>query len=310
MSNKNSGFATINGTAAALPQKTILVLGIGRGGTSMVAGVLSKLGIYMGDGLSSRYQDSTLLDCLKRNDKKQAKKIIKERDASYPVWGVKKLRLWRWERLFRERVYVVVVRDIFATANRRTTIYNISLLAEMFKVLGLNFALLLFLWTTKRPIFIASYEKALLFPDDFIAGLADFLGLADNPEQRTEAAQFINPSPPTYTNTLVNFKAINANKAYLGYIDLLEAQKITGWALSTLHNDPLMLELFINGTYRHSVSTQLSRRDVIRQNPHYYEHCGFVFHLAEGEGLTPGDHVDVRIAGQDQALNNSPQAFI
>ncbi len=309
MSNKNSGFSIINGDAANLTHKTVLVVGIGRGGTSMVAGVLSKLGIFMGEGLSSRYQDNALLDCLQRNDKKQAKKIIKERNSCYPVWGVKKLRLWRWNHLFRERVYVVILRDIFATANRRVTLYNISLLSEMFKVLGLNFSLLLFLWLTKRPLFIASYEKALMFPEEFVTGLSVFLGL-ENPIGFTDAVQFINPSPPTYTNTLVKFKVIADNKTYQGYIDALEARQIIGWAVSLLNTGPVVLDLFVNGLYKQTVSTHLSRLDVSSQDPRFYEHCGFVFYLPEEDSLRPGDTIEVKIAGQNIALNNSPQEFI
>ncbi|WP_019865516.1 sulfotransferase family protein [Methylovulum miyakonense] len=309
MKKNNTGYSTLNGDASGLAQKTVLVLGIGRGGTSMVAGVLSKLGIYMGDGLSSRYQDTALLDCLKRNDKKQAKKIIKERDGKYPVWGIKKLRLWRWNRLFRQPVYVVILRDIFATANRRMSIFNISLLSEMFKVLGLNFKLLLFLRFTKRPVFIASYEKALLFPEDFVAGLAEFLGL-DDPTQIAEAVEFIKPSPPTYTNTLVNFKAIKKNKDYVGYIDALASNRVSGWALSTLHRDPVSLELLVNGVLVQTITTYLSRPDVPKRNKRFHELCGFEFRLPDGVLLETGDQIDVRFEGHQQSLNNSPQEFV
>jgi hypothetical protein len=310
MHNDNSGFSIVNGAAAGLSRKTVLVMGVGRGGTSMVAGVLSKLGIYMGDGLSSRYQDAALLDCLKRNDKKQAKKIIQARNAAHPVWGMKKLRhLWRWNNLFHEPVYVVVLRDVFATANRRVTIYNVSLWSEMFKVLGLSFWLLVFLRLTKRPIFIASYEKTLLYPEDFVNGLAAFLGL-DNPAQLSEAVQLIRPSPPTYTNTLVNQRVIKKNKDYVGYIDVLEAKRVVGWALSTLHAEPVELELIVNGTLKQTVTPHLPRPDVPRQNKGFYEWCGFEFVLAEGDWLASGDRIDVRFAGKDISLNNAPQTLV
>lgn len=313
MSNKNSGFTTPNGDAAHLAHQTVLVLGVGRGGTSMVAGVLSKLGVYMGEGLSSRYQDNLLLDCLHRNDKKQAQQIIHDRNALYPLWGMKKLRyLWRWRHLFREPVYVVVFRDVFATANRRAGIYNnTTLVSEMLKVLGLNFWLLIFLKFNKRPVFIASYEKALLSPEGFTTGLAQFLGLGqaqDWPSQFAEAVRFINPSPPTYTNTLVNFKAIAANQSHAGYIDRLEPSQIVGWALSKAHQEPVSVDLFINGQYKQTASAHLSRQDVSGQG--YHEHCGFVFRLAARELLNKGDVVAVRITGEDISLNNSPQEFV
>lgn len=309
MSNDNTGFSTLNADAAGLPEKTVLVMGIGRGGTSMVAGVLSKLGIYMGDGLSSRYQDSALLDCLARNDKKQAKRIIQERNSLYPVWGIKKLRLWRWNPLFREPVYVVVLRDLFATANRRVTIYNISLVKEMFKVLWLNFWLLLFLSFNKRPVFIASYEKALLNPENFVDGLAAFLGL-DSTAQKAEAVAFIKPSPATYTNTLVNYRAIEKNKDYVGYIDLLEPRRISGWALSTLHPEPVSVDVWVNGTLKQTATANLPRPDVASQNKRFHETCGFECLLDEADAFVADDQIDIRIAGMAISLNNSPQKFV
>jgi hypothetical protein len=140
MKKDNVGVNTLNGSAADLAHKTVLVLGAGRGGTSMVAGALSKLGIYMGESLSSYYEDGVLANCLSQNDKQQAKKIIQERNDKYSMWGFKKpsLRLWLWLNLFREPVYVVVFRDAFATANRRVISLDKSLFSEMFKVVLIN----------------------------------------------------------------------------------------------------------------------------------------------------------------------------
>ncbi len=309
MINNNTGFTVLNGDAADLAYKTVLVLGIGRGGTSMVAGVLAKLGVYMGEQLSSRYQDSMLLDCINRNDKRQAKKIIHERNGKYPVWGVKKLRLWRWDKLFREPVYVVIFRDIFATANRRVTLFNIELLTEMFKIVGLNFLLLVFLRLSKRPILIVSYEKALLFPEDFVTGLSLFLGL-DDPVKKAEAAQFINPSPTEYTASLLNYRANREKRAYLGYIDQLDVNLITGWALSTSNPHPVYLELFVNGVLKQSVTADLSRPDVASEDRRFHENCGFVFELSGDDSLNSGDIIDVRIAGSTEGLVNSPKEHL
>ncbi|MDO9103830.1 MAG: hypothetical protein Q7U57_02590 [Methylovulum sp.] len=308
MNNKNTGFTVLNGDAAQLPHKTVLVLGIGRGGTSMAAGVLSKLGVYMGDQLNSRYQDSSLLDCINRKDKKQAQKIIAERNRLYPVWGIKKLRLWRWDKLFRAPVYVVVFRDLCATANRRVTLFNTSLLSEMFKVLGLNFLLLVFLRLSKRPILIASYEKALLNPEDFVTNLSSFLGI-DDPEKFTAAVQFINPSPSEYTTSPVNYRTARASRERLGYIDKLEPNRIAGWALSIATPEPLSVELLINGILKQTITANLPRPDVAREDDRFHERCGFIFRLADGQSLKHGDRIDVRIADTTDTLINSPQQF-
>lgn len=310
MSNKNTGFAILNGDAASLPAKTVLVLGVGRGGTSMAAGTLSKLGVYMGDQLSSRYQDSALLDCINRNDKKQAKKIIRERNEQHPVWGIKKLHLWRWDRLFREPVYVVIFRDLFATANRRSALFNVSLVTEMFKLLGLNFLLLVFLRLTKRPVLLASYEKALLYPEEFVKGLSSFLGL-DDQARIAEAVQFITPSPADYTTSPVNYrKAAQESTDYLGYIEQVNTNQVSGWALSLSDAHPVIVELIVNGIPKQAIPAHLRRPDVAHEDPRFHENCGFAFRLVDDDCLKNGDVIDVRIADTTTALINSPQKFI
>lgn len=308
MDNKNLGFAIVNGDAADMPEKTILVLGIGRGGTSMMAGVLSKLGIYMGEELTSRYQDSTLLDCIKRNDKKRAKKIILERNQSHSVWGIKKLRLWRWDNLFRKPVYVVIFRDLVATANRHATLFNVPLLPEMIKMFGQQFLLLLFVRLTKRPLFIASYEKALLYPEDLVPGLAAFLGLDHSREAVAEAIRFISPSPAGYTDSPINYRTAQQTRDQVGYIDRIEAGAISGWALSTKESKPVGLALFIDGKYQQTLTANLARPDVAAADSRFHENCGFVFRLADTR-LQGGERIDVRFADTDKGLLNSPRTY-
>jgi hypothetical protein len=308
MIRNNTGLTCLNGAAADLANKTVLVLGVGRGGTSMAAGALSKLGVYMGDRLSSRYQDRALLDCMLRKDKKQAIQIIGERNHRFALWGMKKLHMRNWDKLFREPVYVVVFRDLFATANRRVLLYNTSMVAEMLKVLGLHLMLLMFLWRTRRPTLLVSYEKALIDPEGFVRGLCAFLGLQD-PAGIGAAVQFINPAPLEYTASPVNYKVAKENTAYFGCIDKLETHRVAGWALSIADPRPLGLNLFVNGTLKTSIVANLSRMDVLREDDRFHKHCGFVFRLADGDPLQKGDRVDVRIADTAEALSNSPRQF-
>lgn len=308
MINQNFGFAMLNGDAADIAEKTVLVLGIGRGGTSMMAGVLSKLGVFMGEELTSRYQDSALLDCIKRNDKKQAKQIILARNQKHPIWGIKKLRLWHWDGLFRRPVYVVVFRDLVAAANRHSTLFKVPILPEMLKMLVQQFLLLLFVRLTKRPIFIASYEKSLLYPEELVQGLAAFLGLDSSQEELAEAVRFISPSPDEYTHSPVNFRIAQQTRAFVGYIDQIETSAVTGWALSTKDPKPVNLELFIDGQHEQTLIADLRRPDVAAADSRFHENCGFVFKLANTR-LQGGEQIQVRFADSDQELLNSPQRY-
>lgn len=308
MHKENSGFAILNGDAAHLPEKTVIVLGAARGGTSMVAGTLSKLGLYMGEDLPTLYEDSVMSLCLRQNDKRQAKKIIKERNEKYAVWGFKKpsLRLWSWLSLFREPVYIIVFRDLFATANRRVVSLDKFLFREMLNVLGVNLCLLLFLRFSKRPILIASYEKALLAPDKFVGGLTRFLGIIDKPSAVSDAVTFISPSPAAYTMRSTTRSRLDADGQWFGYIDIAETDIIAGWALSTTDHNAVEIELLINGSRAQTILANLPRPDVQLSNSRFHRNCGFVFEFPEQRRLNNGDQIEVRIAGPQLPLINSP----
>ena len=132
------------------PAKTVIVFGAARGGTSMTAGVLSCLGVHMGEdeAIAPFYEHRSFAKCFLKNDKVAATTIARELDQEHPVWEVKSphRQLWRWRNIFREPVYLVVFRDLVATANkRRVSLRNIACLPEMFHIGAYFFFLLSFL---------------------------------------------------------------------------------------------------------------------------------------------------------------------
>ena len=56
----NDGMLVLNDNACTQSQRTLIVLGAPRGGTSMVAGVLHHLGVYMGSDLLPTFEDPSL----------------------------------------------------------------------------------------------------------------------------------------------------------------------------------------------------------------------------------------------------------
>jgi hypothetical protein len=67
-------------------KKTVIVLGAPRGGTSVVAGILRCLGIYMGENLGHQHEDPIF----KRKVPEEEKiKTITERNKKYDIWGWK-----------------------------------------------------------------------------------------------------------------------------------------------------------------------------------------------------------------------------
>ena len=73
---KKEGVLALNRPHSALPEKTVVVLGVARGGTTMVASVLQSLGVFMGDKLGPVLEDVTLSRAVESRDIQQLKELV------------------------------------------------------------------------------------------------------------------------------------------------------------------------------------------------------------------------------------------
>lgn len=300
----NSGMCIINGSAAHLPRRTILVLGQERGGTSMVAGALDLLGIYMGNTLSPAvHEDHELGHFLKVDDRVRARQLIRARDSEHDTWGLKKptLRLLtrRWQKLFREPVYVVVFRDILAIANRRRVSRGHDLISAMYESLDQFHRLIDFARATRRPTLMVSYEKALNDPEAFVRALAEFLGIEDE-ERQAKAAAFIRPSPDSY------LRVTRVPEGWLGWVERVGSTRVEGWAFRKGQVDPVTVILTLPGGIELKRLADQPRQDVRDYHRHPSVAVGFGFDLAGEHCLQDGDCIQVHIEGEETGLNNSP----
>lgn len=328
MNKETDGIVMLNGTAANLERQTVVVLGAPRGGTSMVAGTLSKLGVFMGDaqGLAPFYENAELAACAKARDAKAARAVIARLAREHPRWGVKVLpegwRFWLRRGLLDEPAYILVFRDPLAVAKRRLVskagveamqtqtataaadrLTRSHVLRELRRALWLAFGLLAFLRFNRRPALIVSYEKAVTRPADFVRGVAEFIGVTDRAKLQ-EAIAFVSPSPRAYVMRSSTFSQLDAEAGLYGYLDEVEAKSLTGWALSLADEQPVRLELFVNGVLSATTTAQTTREDVARADPRFRADCGFAFHLPQPPRR--GDRLEVRIAGTGIHLVNSP----
>jgi hypothetical protein len=314
MNKANSGVVILHADADR-KVKTVIVLGVPRGGTSMVAGILSKLGVFMGEAenLAPFYENVELGQILKVGDKTKITEIIDHNNSTYIIWGTKILpqrfiRWWLYRSLFSQVAYVVVFRDILATAKRRSISMNGGLLKEMFKAAFINLGLLTLISFTKKPVLLLSYEKALLFPEEIVADLSTFLNINDESKQE-EAIEFIKPSPVDYRIRSTTSAKLNTKLPYFGYIDKVMKDQIIGWVLSLENNNAMTVELLINGILEKTSCANLIREDVKNANGDFHQHCGFEFSFAEPDYLKPGDCIEVRLAEERIHLINSPYYF-
>lgn len=174
---------------------TYIVLGNMRGGTSMVAGMLRILGVFMGDKIDEHNHED--LD-LQHRHPLNLRSIVAERNASYKVWG------WKDPLLIdvvhdlidlcplRDPVFIVVMRDAVATAQ--------SLVLHEGWAFGFAFShassqsIKLFDFVHEHPsAVLVSYEKAMSDPAGFVDGMVGMLGLDVSEDLRDRAIAFVSP---------------------------------------------------------------------------------------------------------------------
>jgi len=161
------------------PQKTVIVLGAPRGGTSMVAATLRKLGVMMGEELGHQHEDRNF-----RRDVPIEKMIetISARNAAHDLWGWKMPNsVYYVESLLphlRNPHFVAIFRNPFSisrsSAERDSRDFNLRLLQvaanHTKRVVDL-------LERLEAPAALASFEAATRSPETFVGNLAEFIGV-------------------------------------------------------------------------------------------------------------------------------------
>ena len=168
--------------------KTIIVLGNFRGGTSAVAGILRLLGIPMGKRFdpANNHED---LD-FQAKDVETINRLIQERNKEFDVWGWKDpMTIQNIDKLknLRNPQFIVVFRDPYAKALSEQKYNNWTIEQGLKQAREYNSLLIDFALTHK--CFLISYEKLLVYPEQEIKRLADFLGV----DFKKEIVNFIQP---------------------------------------------------------------------------------------------------------------------
>lgn len=162
------------------PERTYVVFGTRRGGTSMVAGITRALGLDLGEPGARKNNEDPRFQSKPVNRMRQT---IEERNAESPVWG------WKYPAAggylpeiyndLRNPYFIVVYRDPVAAAlsqqrldrgdNART---GRLALHESSANNTVNTG---FVLAADRPCLLVSSEKALAYPGRLIDQVADFL---------------------------------------------------------------------------------------------------------------------------------------
>jgi len=200
--------------------KTFIVLGTPRGGTSMIAGILRHLGVFVGENLDEdTNEDRDFLghagDRFLFTDRSRSKdraaylrelsRIVKRRSADHAVWGWKDpLASYYVPSLMDNLVnpyFIVVTRDVGAVVQRETYEERPGSAANVFSRLKNTMheygQIFDFIQNRARPALLISYERSLRMPSELTAVLARFCGFNASTEQLAWARNFILPDRGT-----------------------------------------------------------------------------------------------------------------
>ena len=190
----------------SVSNKTFVLFGNPRGGTTMIANVVRSMGIFLGNDLPINLEDNGFnWDILSRLEPEPSradkitsiKKVIEDRNAQYDVWG------WKYPRTdvyFKDiaptlvnPMLICVFRDVVASTWRGVVRRRQQPLNLMRRALDLQSSNLRLIEQSKLPTLLVSYEKAIADPLQLVTSLNRFMSLGLSHDELATHAEKVNP---------------------------------------------------------------------------------------------------------------------
>jgi hypothetical protein len=282
---------------------TVIVSGVGRSGTSMIAKVVDTLGIPMGrtDGLAV-FEDREFNTALFQLDYHRLRQLIRDRDATHERWGVKFASLQNHIfppqlNYFRSPRLIIVMRDVAATAARshKSDSRKTGLQEALRNVAKQTLDMVEFIENATCPALLISYEKFISFPDNGIDQIADFCRIDVSEDMRRRARKAIEPNNPTYIELF--------HPRHRGHFDSVKQGFVIGWCAATDSADPVEVELLADGNVLASTKADIHRGDLLAAGIGNGCH-GFRFDIS-GFALNDETALQVRTVGGAYVVHKS-----
>ena len=187
------------GNSTSDTKKTFVIFGVGRGGTTMVAGVAKLCGLDIGENLPINMEDDDFnIHVLKKAGVNPIRHILmslKQRYETKDIWGWKFPRVIAYLPYLREYLVnphlILVFRDPVATATRHIQAGTpaIKAIESVQHQQQRNMALVK---EWEAPTLLVSYEKSVQHPEQFVADMCRFLGV-ERPAKMSEIRKFMHP---------------------------------------------------------------------------------------------------------------------
>jgi hypothetical protein len=282
-------------------KRTIVVTGVARSGTSLVASVLRAAGMHMGDTVYDVVnEDAHMLEIVRSRDAALLRTLIKQRNAKHASWGFKIPNLHVYLRhdelnLFRNPHLIVICRDPVAVAMRNALSEHTGPLHGLMAAAGAMQAMAHFADRATCPLLLLSYEKVVAYPTLLIDSVLDFCGIRVDDADRTALLEQIKPNNPDYLTV--------ATRRFLGRIEGIQNGELYGWCYEENRLEPVRLELWADDRLLESVTADRYRADLIAGGIGNGCH-GFSIDLSRHK-LPADTAIRVKIAGRLLDLENS-----
>lgn len=301
---KNSGIDFI-GDQSSLDekQKTLVVIGVARSGTSLIAGSLEHLGVFT--GARSRkpvFEDVTLANAIEDGKFTLAKNIIKKYNKEHDIWAYKRPAsielLDKLNIIFRNPIYLIVFKDMFSIANRNNISVKLDVIDGLKKAHVDYEKIINFISNTKINAFLFSYEKIMANKIAFMNILISMIGKEKiSIEQEKSALIFIKPSPEDYLDATRTTRS-------KGFVKNIDKSMVSGWAMLLNSYTPVVVELYINGKYKMSNTANKIRLGLVEKGIHKTGTAGFIFDLKDSP-LQEDDIIEVKVKDDIKFLKKS-----
>ncbi len=302
---KNRGLIRLHKThslVAHTAARTLIVSGVARSGTSMVARVLDAAGVPMGDRIDDVvFEDHDFAELFNRPnlDQDALGALVRQRNDAHPVWGFKRPQIHQSgaETIsrFRNPLVIVTLRDPVAIAERYAIAEQIDARTTLSMAMGDLQEMVLFAQQLTCPVLLISYEKAVRNPARLVERLLEFCGLQRSATERQRLRRLVEPDRPAYIES--------ARRTFGGYIDGIQGTVLGGWAYERSLGLPLAITVFRDDVPVLDGVADQYRQDLADAGIDDGRH-GFSVDLA-GCGFVPTSRVTVRVKDRNFALNNS-----
>ncbi len=269
----------------------VIIVGINRGGTSAITASLHSLCIPLGDKAKPPiFEDDVLAELFRRKDWSQFKRVAEKYDKQHGLWAWKLPdsinMLNRVDKLFSDKKYIFVFRDLVAVANRKEDTLGQDKSITMARDIKRYSKAIKHYVKHPDSSMLVSYEKLLTDTESYAVQLLTFLGMDITDENKQAIASSISISPAEYSDWADNSRHVRelAMQKMQGHLDIVDGKQAAGWVLNSDNDHPLEVSLQIEGKVAQTTIADDYRKDLIEAGLSVHGRHGFKFDLPADVG--------------------------